>query len=227
MRCKPDMKTFSHIGKTLSCMVFVYLVACSPATMVTGSWISPEKTDKKYNHIVVAALTGSTSAKAIVEDDFALALNERGIRATKSIDVFPPNFKDEDNTAREQLLQKIRGKDVDAILTLSLIDQETETRYVPGTYSYTPYPVYPYYGSFWGYYSFVYPRVYTPGYYVENKIYYIESNLYDAKTEKLVWSAQSQTYNPSDLRQFSKGFVRAIVKKMEKDGVLPEQPSRN
>lgn len=216
------MKTLIKTGKVLCCTALVTLMACSPATMVTGSWTSPGKTDKKYDHIVVAALTGSTSAKGIVEEDFVTALGERGIRVTKSIDVFPPNLKNED-TDREQLLKNIRGKDVDAILTLSLIDQETETRYVPGSYSYAPYPVYPYYGSFWGYYSFVYPRVYSPGYYTEDKIYYIESNLYDAKTENLVWSAQSQTYNPSDLEHFSKGFVRAIVRKMEKDGVLPKQ----
>jgi len=213
------MKMIIEFRTAVSWLILGLLMACTSSTMITGSWTSPRKTAKTYDHILVAALTDNVSAKGKLEEDFASAFADRGIAVKKSIDVFPPNFSKENNN-KEALLGKIRNDGTDAILTISLVDKETETRYVPGTVSYAPYPFYPYYGSFWGYYSFVYPQVYSPGYYTEEKVYYIETNLYDAQTEDLIWSAQSETYNPANLDRFSEDFVNAIIRKMERDKVL-------
>jgi hypothetical protein len=167
----------------------------------------------------VAALSENTSAKSIVENDLAAKLQQEGVQVSKSIDLFPPRVSDSEND-KEELMNRIRNDGVDAILTLSLIDEETETRYVPGGYGYAPYPRYPYYGRFWGYYDFWYPQLYQPGYYTEDKVYYIEANLYDTETENLIWSAQSETYNPSNLHSFSREFVDVITRRMKVDQVL-------
>ena len=62
--------------------------------------------------------------------------------------------------------------------------------------------------------------VYSPGYYDQTKIYYIETNLYNAKTEELIWTAQSRTYDPTSINSFLKGYVDAIYDRMVKDGLL-------
>jgi len=99
-----------------------------------------------------------------------------------------------------------------------LVDQQHETRYVPGT-AYYP-TAYPYYGAFGSYYAYGYSSFYSPGYYTDDKIYYFEANLYDAQTEKLVWSAQSKTYNPSSIDSFLDEYVEALSKQLAKDGVV-------
>jgi len=53
-----------------------------------------------------------------------------------------------------------------------------------------------------------------------NQHYYLETNLYDAKTEELIWSAQSQTYNPSNINSFLKGYLKSIKRKMIDDGLI-------
>jgi hypothetical protein len=57
--------------------------------------------------------------------------------------------------------------------------------YVPGQAYAVP-------GSYsrWGSY---YGHAYSPGYVVEDEYVYIETNLYDVATEKLIWSTQSET----------------------------------
>lgn len=62
----------------------------------------------------------------------------------------------------------------------------------------------------------------TPGN-TTDKNYYLEANLYDAATEELVWSSQSETTNPSSLETFSKTFAQAIVQQMRKDGFISEK----
>ena len=58
------------------------------------------------------------------------------------------------------------------------------------------------------------------GYYQTEKVYYIQTNLFDAKTEKLIWSAQSKTYEPSSLDDFLQGYEKAISEQMVKDGLV-------
>jgi len=192
------------------------LFGCYPTTQITGSWKNPKQTEKKYHSIFVSALTGNTIAKSILEKDIETALNKHGVTATKSIDEFPPAFE-KDSVPRSELMRKVKQKGSDAILTISMLRKETESRYVTGPYS----PMtWGYYGSFWGYYNYWYPYTYADGYYTRESIYYLETNLYDSSTEALVWSAQSKTYSYEGLAAFSTEFANIVVEQMKKEGVL-------
>lgn len=200
--------------------VIILVAACSPGTEITGSWKNPKAGEGNIRSILVTSLTAKTNARETVEADLARALQSKGYQAVKSIEVMPPSFTDGKEPDREALLDKIKGSGVDAILTVALINKETENRYVPGSYTYEPIPRFGYYGRFWGYYNTWYPTLYSQGYYTEDKVYFIETNLYDAKTEDLLWSAQSETYNPGNLASFSKEFSSIVLAKMERDGVI-------
>ena len=117
-------------------------------------------------------------------------------------------------------MDKVKLNETNAILTVSILDKETESRYVPGSYSYDPYAGPAYYRTFWGYYSHMYPYVYRPGYYVTENTYFIETNLYDVATEVLIWSAQSETYDPANLARFARDFADVIVDELQKDGII-------
>jgi hypothetical protein len=212
--------------KTIILSVFIgtILGACGSTTEITGSWQSDNAKDKKINSLLVTGLTSKTNARQTVENDLANQLQKNDYKAIKSMDVIPPTFTEGKEPDKEALLDKIKGTDVDAILTVALIDKETETRYVPGDYAYTPISRFGYYGRFLGYYYTWYPTLYSPGYYAEDKVYFLEANLYDAKTEELLWSAQSETYNPRGLSDFSRDFASVLIKKMEKDGLLTKGP---
>ncbi|HEX8517955.1 MAG TPA: hypothetical protein VF868_17295 [Bacteroidia bacterium] len=205
--------------KTNSVLLFLLAACfsgCSPSTSITGSWKSPT-TSKQYKRILVAAFTANTIARATLENDMTGALKKH-ITVLKSIDEFPPTVSNSDSS-KSVILDKMKGR-VDAILSVSIISQETETRYVQGGRPYDPL-YYSYYNDFWGYYSYRYPSFYNPGYYEQNKVYFIETNLYDAENEKLIWSAQSKTYTPDHLEPFSKEFANIIVAKMQSDKIIP------
>ncbi|WP_317195467.1 hypothetical protein [Rufibacter psychrotolerans] len=203
------------------CLLVMALVAgCAPATQITGTWKSPEATTTTYNRILVAALTDNAIARQTLEAQLQTQLQQRGITAAKSIDVVPPALtRGEGNTA-DALLDKIKGDQYDAILTVALVNTETETRYVPGNTVYRPVTRFAWYGTFRGYYTYWRPMMYDPGYYREDKVYFLETNLYDAATEKLLWSAQSQSYNPSSLQRFSEKFGEITVARMQQENLI-------
>jgi hypothetical protein len=203
----------------ISFVAIAFLFSCS-STKITGAWKNPKQPAKTYSSIFVASLSSNSVARATVENDMASALEKQGIASYKSMDEFPPGVK-KDSVTKEEILGRMRNKKADGILTISLIRKETESHYMPGGgIPYAPFPMYPYYSDFGGYYSHWYPYAYSPGYYEQDKAYYIETNLYDSATEQLVWSAQSRTYNPTDLKDFSKDFSKTIVAKLKEDGML-------
>lgn len=198
----------------------VGLTGCASSTQITGSWKSPDATSQTYNKIIVAALTDNVQTRQTIENSLQAQLQQQGINATKSIDVFPPALMREQGSDTDMLLSKIQGEGYDAIMTAAVIDKETETHYVPGNYAYAPVTRFGWYGSFAGYYSYLYPTLYQPGYYNKDKVYYLETNLYDAQSEKLLWSAQSKTYSPASLSKFADKFAQLTVNQMEQDNLI-------
>jgi hypothetical protein len=204
-------------------MLSIFLYTCSPSTQIMGSWKSPDVPAQNYQRIVVAALTDNVLARQEVENDLQAQLQRRGIQVTKSIDLFPPAAGAKAGPDVNLIMESIKENGHDAILTAALVDEQTETRYIPGSMGYRPMTRFMWYGSFRGYYNYWHPMLYDPGYYTEDKVYYLETNLYDTDTDRLVWSAQSKSYSPRSLRRAASRFAEITVQKMSEDNVLPAQ----
>ena len=192
--------------------------ACAPSTSITGTWKNPESPTKGIKNLAIVALTDNVLARQQVENELQEALQKSNLIVRKSIELLPPDFQTA-KAEKDEILKRVRQSNIDAILTVSLLDEKTESRYVPGNMTYAPFG-FGYYGSFGGYYNYLAPMMYGQGYYREDKTYFIETNLYDAQSEQLIWSAQSETYNPADLKSFSKDFAKVTADKMRKDGLL-------
>ena len=205
--------------KFLVPLAFMYLlVSCGPSQKVTSSWVNPQLTSvPKYSKIFIAALIQNNGYRNTIENDLAAAARARGLQVVTSMDVFQPNFTKENAPNKDVILEKVRSIGCDAIMTVSLVDKQSDTRYVPGTTTYSPYMGYGGFG-FGGYYGYAYPAMYsTPGYYTEDKTYFMEARVFDAATENMVWSAQSEAYNPSKIDKFSKEYTALLVERMDAD----------
>ena len=203
-------------------IVVMLLISCSPSQKVLSSWVNKEELKgKKYSKVFVMALTQNQSSRTIVEFDLATTLKEHGYESVKSIDALAGSFKENTQPTKEDILSKVRELNCDAIFTVTLLDSKTETRYVASTsVYYAPYPTYGYYGGFGNYYGYYAPSIYSSGYYTTDKTYYLESNLFDANSEKILWSVQSATYNPDGIKQFSSSYCKLLVNQAQYDELL-------
>lgn len=215
---------------------FAVLESCSSsatATKVTGSWKDPEA--GVYKDIFVAVLSKNKQARATLELDISRRLKKTGSKVTGSLAFFPHTEEVETAEQKKAAVEKIQSLGHDAIITVTLIRKTEESRYVPGTTSYTPTnlgygtgytpatggaPLTGTYGAFGGYYVSGSSLYTTPGYYEKDKTYFLESRVFDTKSAKLVWSAQSETFNPGDLATFSSDFSLAMVEALKKGGLV-------
>ena len=212
------------ILKTVSALCIAAVISsCSTQnTYITASWKKPNTSLKKYDNVFIDVLSSNIAAKQQLEDALQQKFTESGIKSEKSIDAMPPDFESQNTKNKDAILGKIKASNADAILTVALIDEKDKQRYVPGG-GYNPGFQYGFYNNYWGYYSGRYGYLYSPGYYTTDKVYYIETNLYDAGSEQLVWSTQSKTYNPGGLNGFVNGYTAAIDQSLIKNRLIGTQ----
>lgn len=211
------------ISKSILSLGIIFLIAsCSPTTTITGSWKNKSHDSTKvYKSVFIAALTPNMPARAAIEDAFYEHAVQSGLKATRSYEVFKPGANSNTPTEKTEIMEKIKATGSDAIFTVTIKDVKDQTRYVPGSATYYGAPSYGYYNSFYGYYSnYHYTETATEGYYTSDKVYFLECNIYDALTEELIWSAQSQTTNPAKLTSAAKEYASRVVYQLRKDKVF-------
>jgi hypothetical protein len=231
---------FSLPPSVIAALVIIFvagLESCTtlkPTTDLTGTWKDPEA--KSYKDFFVAVLTKNLPVRSTIEGDIARKLKQEKVKASKSLDVIEHAEKVETVEEKKAAVEKIKGLGYDAIITVTLIKHTEENRYVPGTTSYAPTSVgigtgyynpvtktdqgSGSYGAFGAYYMDASSAYNTDGYYVVDKVYFLESRLYDANTSKLVWSAQSETFYPDDIEKASSDFSYVMVEALKKGNLI-------
>src|SRR6476660_8060392 len=219
-----------RLSKTtfLLAVIFIFIVfpSCNSSKgtiKTTASWVNKERTTKTpYKSTFIVVLTDNLEVKTVLENNLAKAVREKGLTAYTSMENFGPITGREGLPVKESFLKKVADLNCESIFTVALIHETSETKYTPSsTTSYAPYPAYGYYGMFGGYYDYQ-STVYTPGYYTNDRKFFLESNLYDAGTQELVLSIQSKADNPDVIEESSKKYTEELIKELKALGAWKE-----
>ncbi len=192
------------------------------STKFQASWKAPDFDGKAYEQVLVWGLSDNVANRSTVEDEVTHFLNLKGVNTHSGADILPYDRKiiPED---QKVIKKKLIEKGYDAVLTIGLKDIKEETHYVQGTGYYNPMS-YGYYGSFYGYSSYMYGSVYQPGYYSSTEMIYLETNLWDVNSGKLVWSGQSKSTSQGTVDKTANAYARAVVTELINKGIL--QPTK-
>lgn len=201
-------------------IMLLFALGCT-SSRITHSWKSENMPSKKYNKILVVAMNGATdlAIREKMENHLADDLKNLGYNAVSSMKEYGPRtFK---TLSEDAVIEKLQNSGVDAVITIVLLDKTKERYYVPGRIYYSPYVIY--YRHFWGYYTTLYDRVYTPGYYTTDTRYFWESNLYDVASKELLYSVQTESFDPASSESLAHEYGQLILNDMVKSRVLNKQ----
>jgi hypothetical protein len=200
-------------------LVALFLIVGCSTSRITSSWKAEIIKPRDYKKILVLGLINEPdrTIREEMEEHMMGDLRDLGYDAVCSCDEFNP--KAFENMKETEALAKLSYSGIDAVLTVVLLDKQKEKYYEPGRVYYTPYRDYQ--NRFWGYYSTMHGRVFSTGYYITSTKYFWESNFYDLNNgTKLLYSAQSRSFDPSSANSLSHEYGRMIVKDMVKNNVL-------
>lgn len=204
------------LGLIMAGFAIIAMAACT-STKVTSSWRSNDAQQlQKENKIMVMALVPQKdrTLRSQMENNTVTELRRKGYNAISALQTYGP--QDMGKMNEKQVVKQLQGSDVSQVLTIVMLDRGKERNFVP---SYGPYG----YGGFWPYYSMWYSRMYTPGYYTINTKYQWEGNLYDLKSGQLLYSVQSQSFDPPTTERMAILYGQQVVRDMTKQQLITKQ----
>jgi len=216
----------------LSGLFGLFLVSgCTTNTKLTGTWSDPDN-KASYKDIMVVGISDNEQKRRAYESFFVASFQDKGIGSIASYTVINKKEKvslsGKKGAFRKVVESAIEGSNIDAVLVTHLVSIEEDEVYRPsldyqpiystgygGRYGGGAYYNRPYYGGMYGYHGHVTTYVQQPGYYTEERIYVLESNLYDVASAELVWTTRSQTSAPESIQQAVKEISSLIISDLE------------
>ena len=194
-------------GGLASLAMAVLLAGCASTTIV-DSWSDPSYQGGPFKRIMVLAVTKNAVARRTFEDVFAVKLAATGVEAIRGYDHLPQDGP----VAEPELNAAVKSSGADGLLMVRLLRVDRQTRVMT---NYAPM-------TFPGYYGFYTAWVAYPDVY-EYDIATAEVNLFDVRTNKLVWGGTTETFNPSSVRRDSAGFADVVIAALAKRGLVPRR----
>lgn len=195
----------------------LFLSGCN-TTKVISSWKAPDAALRSYNKILVIGLMDAKERglREQIENNLVSSFTAAGFIAGSSYAEYGP--KAFQGLSEEESLAMINKGGYDGAFIVVLLDKSKEKTYNPGYMYYTPY--YGYYGRFWPYYRALYGRIWEPGYYTTSTNYIIEANFYDLKQDRLEYSAQTKSFNPSSNASLAAELSEKLLQDMMNGNVI-------
>ncbi len=181
-----------------------------------ASWRNPQHSTGKFKRILVIGMSARPGPRADFEDALSESVSKPGVEiiAGNTIllrpDASPLNL--------DYLRTQIREHKIDGLIVSRLVSIKESVTYIPPDFV----AAHPYYNSFYGYYSTLYPVVYSPGYLLQDKKVRIETNVYSisGSDSELVWTGTSDTFNPKNAKKVIKETVKLVARELDKDGIF-------
>ena len=205
------------------------LGGCASATRIESSWTDPTYSGLPFDRIAVVALFDSTAESRTFERTAARALEERGIEAVPAYTI----VSEERMYEEPELRQELADADVDGILIYRLIAVDERNVYRnPTPYMHVPGgivfgdPYYWYYYPRWNYYwhwRSSWDVTHSPGYWEPLVYVVVESSLYDARKDRLVWTAKSTTMDDSQFEALADSIVAKVTEELVEVNAVAER----
>ncbi len=199
----------TRIQKALCGVLFFFLwaqVACT-TTQFKSVW-KQDTFDGQLNSILVVGVAERNDIRIFFEKEFAKLFNDRGTRAMASAVIIPP----EQELNEDAVLAAAREHGLKTILVTHLISIGTKTAYRIPTNA----------ARFNTYYDWAFAYVNGPNYYAQGSTNVVmATNIYEVKTEELIWSARTKTIDVHQSKyKIIKSKSSSVIRRLQKDSLL-------
>lgn len=200
----------------LAIVVGSALLADAKSIKLIFTWLNPKYPGAHFKNIMVLGINGRASIRAEFEDQLCAGIARPGIQCSPSYSLIPRPT----GTPLEMsdLRDVVNGQNIDAIVASRLVKVDKTVTYIPGE----TYPMFPVYGTFYGYYGAIYPVVYSPDYLRVDRTAQVETNFYStaAPDGELVWTGTSDTVNPQSPKKAIDALSKLIVQELQKQNII-------
>ena len=202
-------KKMTFLGTAVLLMI---LTACA-TTKLSGTWKDENLSGKKFQKLLIIGAAKQQNVRELFEDEFVRQLEAQGGKAIPSYTLIPA----EKMLDKETIVSHITENRIDAVLITRLTGSKGEREMETGNTYRVPYA---YYNQMHEYYKKGLESTQEPSPATTHKVIILETNIYNAETEKLAWAAASDVYVQDAAYKLTKDFIKVIVNKLVSDEVI-------
>lgn len=177
------------------------LGGCSSLTVVE-TWHNQNGPERHYRKLMILGIGQDENRRRLFENIVVDEMGHLGVMAVAS----HPYVKDLEKANRDDVVAAVRASGADGVLTarpLSVGDKTVTQKGAPGGV----------YGTAAGGFSALKP---ASGYLLAT----LQTNLYDAASAELVWTATVKTFDAAREARVSRELAQFFVERLRKDGFL-------
>jgi hypothetical protein len=199
---------------TVPMIISLFTLACaSTKTNLTWVWKDETYAEGFLDDIMVIGVSDNFERRKIFEDILVEELKDRGVNAVSAAAVIPAN----EELTREKVLAEVEKQGLDAVLITYLLGVKGEDKFVPPATSEYPYPGYARFNIYsytTGVYSFY------GGSYEKRREINLDTHIYEAESQMMIWSAKSKTTNAETVTKLSDTLGRAIIRDLREKKLI-------
>jgi hypothetical protein len=195
-------------------LIAILVLAGCASVRLADSWKAPAFAGPAPRNVLVVAVAANAANRQIAEDSLAAGLRAAGVQAAASYTLTPAGGM----VVRDQVKEAVGKAGADGVLVTRVLRAEKRTQVVSGSGGTMP----PYAGGFYGsgLYGWYGANTGMPPAVFESDVLVLETTLWEVKSEKVIWGATSEVFDPGAVPKASADLSKALVAKMRSDGVL-------
>lgn len=208
------MKLASYI------FIFLVFISCS-STKITQSWKNNEYNNYEPKKILILGVTNNQTTRKIYEKKLTEQLENRDVIANESFLLFSNSFTNLKQTEEnvQMQIEKLLNDGFDSVLISTVKGYDEKVTFNNDIFQSD------YYLRCFDHYYYINQELYfNRDYYEKYKVYHIEISLYNLSnntTKSLVWKGYYDIVNPQKVRSAIKDVVKAIIKSLEEEKLIP------
>ncbi len=205
------------LNKIVVAVMLISISFSCSSTKIIDSWRAETAVTKPYHNMMIWGIIPEKDSllRKQIENHLVNDLVGKGYHAVSSYEIY--KAKAYKKLTAQEILDEFKATGVDAVITLVLLDKRQEDKYYPGGfYSQAVNNS----GNLDTYYSAMYERVFTPGYYISSTSYYWEANLFEVVDNKRVYAVRTRSFDPASTETLAHENGVRIMKDMLKQKII-------
>ncbi len=201
------MRLVMSIKKYIVLLLSILVVSCAN-TEVIDHWVAPGHT-KTYTHPMIIGVSDSQQTRRIFEKYFVAELKKIHISATPSYELISSQQK----MNRETVIKAVQGTNIDAVIVTYLVSSDSQTKYKDS-------PLNQGYSGDVENIMMSDTLISTRGRASSTEVVTLKTDVYDAQSKSLVWSAQTRTVAPESIDEVVTSVTAILISHMLGDNVI-------
>jgi hypothetical protein len=196
-------------SKLITSLLFILIISCSQSSQFTNLYVDEAYKNMQFKKVLVVGMAKEEWKRKVYENEFRTQLMKHDVQVLTAWQELPEG----QTISKETFNKYFSDKNIDAVFVI-IAEGSTTTETMTSAGASNVYVGF--YGFYFSSAQYMYGSVTTS----EETIVYMKTNIYETSKGTLIWSIDSQSYEPQNTGEVIKTVSYNVVSELTKEGYI-------